>query len=612
MDDDLVVWLILLLVVGIGGWFLGVRGYFKSRRALREIADLRRQIATAASAQVTAPEPSPTSVPTFVAQPTPEPEPVSEPELVPADSEPEPAPEPVAAMPEPAKRPDFETLLTTRWGVWLGSGALLLAGVFLIRYAVDEGLLGPATRCALAALLGIALLVGAEWLRRREALEQVLKDRAAPGLAAGGVAILFGAAYGAGVLYDLVPPLIGFALMAAASFIGMAVSLRHGQLVGAVGIAGAFVSPALVQTQDPSLPGLFLYLLLVTTAALAVVRYTAWIWLGWATTIAGAIWVLLGLATGAHGEIWAAALFVPAAAALNLALLPPAALEHPIGRYLSWVPCAALGAVGLIVQLAVTEWSTRTGILLLAPIMIVKAAREPRLAWLPYLSALLILLMLASWSLDLWARPDFVFPPEAWVPPDVSTFLWTSGFVAAGFAVAGLWFERDLKCRVMGRAGRIRAGSDAGSRLRAGGTIQSTRKLGSRGSCARGWSECRCRRRIARARCRRTSACRGACRRCRCRAGIGMRHVVGGSVAQCCRRAFLPALAWVEARADLPPLRQVALAVAAFVLVRLFLNHYVVNYAFGEIPLLNGLLAAYGIPAALIRARCTNVPPAWR
>ena len=290
-------------------------------------------------------------------------------------------------MPEPAKRPDFETLLTTRWGVWLGSGALLLAGVFLIRYAVDEGLLGPATRCVLAVLLGIALLVGAEWLRRREALEEVLKDRAAPGLAAGGVAILFGAAYGAGVLYDLVPPLIGFALMAAASLIGMAVSLRHGQLVGAVGIAGAFVSPALVQTEDPSLPGLFLYLLFVTAAALAVVRYTAWIWLGWATTIAGAVWVLLGLATGAHGEIWAAALFVPAAAALNLALLPPAALEHPVGRYLSWVPCAALGAVGLIVQLAVTEWSTRAGILLLAPIMIAKAAREPRLAWLPYLSA---------------------------------------------------------------------------------------------------------------------------------------------------------------------------------------------------------------------------------
>jgi uncharacterized membrane protein len=61
---------------------------------------------------------------------------------------------------------------------------------------------------------------------------------------------------------------------------------------------------------------------------------------------------------------------------------------------------------------------------------------------------------------------------------------------------------------------------------------------------------------------------------------------------------FLPALAWVEAKADLPPLRQVALAVAAVVLVRLLLNHYVVDYAFGDTPVLNGLLAAYGVPAA--------------
>ena len=424
-------------------------------------------------------------------------------------------------------------------------------------------------------------------------------DRAAPALAAGGVAILFGAAYGAGVLYDLVPPLIGFALMAAASLIGLAVSLRHGQLVGAVGIAGAFVSPALVQTEDPSLPGLFLYLLFVTAAALAVVRYTAWIWLGWATTIAGAIWVLLGLATGAHGEIWAAALFVPAAAALNLALLPPAALEHPVGRYLSWVPCAALGAVGLIVQLAVTEWSTRAGILLLAPIMIAKAAREPRLAWLPYLSALLILLMLASWSLDLWTRPDFVLPPEAWVPPDVSTFLWTSGLVAAGFAIAGLWFERR-SVRAVSWAGLVASVPV----LTLAVAYARVEQFNPRAS----WAA------VALALAAGLSAAAAAALRehgdaVRQRAGAHAAGAVAALALGCAMlladqwlsvaiALFLPALAWVEARADLPPLRQVALAVAAFVLVRLLLNHYVVGYAFGEIPVLNGLLAAYGIPAA--------------
>ncbi len=61
---------------------------------------------------------------------------------------------------------------------------------------------------------------------------------------------------------------------------------------------------------------------------------------------------------------------------------------------------------------------------------------------------------------------------------------------------------------------------------------------------------------------------------------------------------FLPALAWIEARADLPPLRQVALSVVSVVLVRLVLNWYVLDYAFGATPVLNGLIAAYAAPAA--------------
>ena len=41
-----------------------------------------------------------------------------------------------------------------------------------------------------------------------------------------------------------------------------------------------------------------------------------------------------------------------------------------------------------------------------------------------------------------------------------------------------------------------------------------------------------------------------------------------------------------------------ALVVAAVVLVRLLLNGWVLDYAFGTLPVANGLLAAYGVPAA--------------
>jgi uncharacterized membrane protein len=429
-------------------------------------------------------------------------------------------------------------------------------------------------------------------------MQQAVLDLASPGLAAGGVAVLFGAAYGAGVMYELVPPLIGFVLMAAASMIGLGVSLRHGQLVGAVGIVGAFISPALVQTEDPSLPGLFMYLLFVTAAALAVVRYTAWIWLGWATTVAGAVWVLLAVLGDVRPDIWAVALFVPAATALNLALLPPAALEHKVGRWLAWVPCAVLGAAGLLVQLAVTEWSTRAGILLLAPIMVAKAAREVRLAPLPYLAALLFLLMLASWSLNLWAQPDFVLPPQGWVPPDVGTFLWTAGQTAAFFAAVGLWFERRSP-RPLPWAGMVASVPVLTLAVAYARVEQFNPRLS--------WAL------VALALTAALSAAAAAALReqgevARHRAGAHAAGAVAALALGCAMMLadhwlsitislFLPALAWVEAKSDLRPLRHVALAVAAVVLARLMLNHYVVDYAFGTAPVLNGLLAAYGVPA---------------
>src|SRR5579883_3502450 len=259
----------IIVLIALGGWILGIVGFFNALSAHSEIRRLRRAMA------------APSAVP---AQPwpMPAPEPVAEPPPAP---QPMPATQPVPVLePTPAaKRPrDIEALLTLRWGVWLGAAALVLAGVFLIRYAVDEGLLGPAPRCGLAGLLGVALIFAAEWLRRRELSQPFVADHAAPGLAAGGIAVLFGAAYGAGVMYALVPPAFGFILLAAASLAGLALSLRYGQLAAAVGVVGAFVTPALVATANPSLAGLFAYLLFVTATAQGIMRYTAWTWLGWA------------------------------------------------------------------------------------------------------------------------------------------------------------------------------------------------------------------------------------------------------------------------------------------------------------------------------------------
>ncbi len=590
--DELIPDLLALVVVVGGGWVLGIVAFFKAMRALREVRALRLSLV---QPPVAPPRPV-VSVPEVIAPPPPSPEVEAPP--------PPPVEPPLLAPPRPSI--DIEALLTLRWGVWLGAAALLLAGVFLIRYAVDAGLFGPAERCAMAALLGILLLAAAEWLRRLPPAAGPMRgDEAPAALAAGGAAVLFGAAYGAGPFYDLVPAPVAFALLAAAALAGLAASLRFGQLTAVVGVAGAFVTPALVQTEAPSLPGLFGYLLVVTAAALAVVRYSGWTWLGWAATVAGAVWVLFGATAATTADSWAPALFVPAASALSLLLMPPAALDFVVGRRLCWVPFATLGASGLVLEAVMQGTMPRLGILLLVPIAVAKGALEPRLDRLPWLASLLFLLALLLWALPEWQPTGEVMTngegvilailPGAWAPEVIKPLLSTAAIVAGFLAAAGLWRERRAPNRL-----RWSALVAAVPVL----TLAVTYAQVSRFQPDMAWAAAA----LALTAALIFTTWLGMQAADRQRAGV---HAAGAAAALALACAillhdhwltlavslFLPVLAWIEAAADLPPLRRVALAVAALVLVRLLLNWYVLDYAFGTAPVANGLLLAYGVPA---------------
>ena len=530
-------------------------------------------------------------------------------------------------------------MLAARWGVWLGSAALLLAGVFLIRYAVEQGMLGPGARCAMAGILGIGLLAAAEWLFRRPAPDTAQGadiDQAPAGLAAGGTAILFGAAYGAGPFYDLLPPLPAFAAMAMASFVGMGAALRYGPLTAAAGIAGAFISPALVSSQNPSWPGLFAYLFVVSATALWVVRHTAWTWLAWATTLAGALWVVLAGAAGG-ADLWAAAAFVPAAAALNLFLLPAAALDHPVGRRLAWVPFAALGIACLILEQQVPGLAARLALFTLSPLAVWRGTTEERLDRLPWIAAAFGLFTLSIWDLPGWAATGETVALEsgtvtvvtgAWAPKAIEPLLTAAALFAAFHGAVGLWFERRaprplhwsaltgavpvlvllaMYTRIAGFQTGF-AWAAAALALAAGLTVAAA-KASAEASPPRGVADAAPRVPVdAAPRVPVDAAPRVPVDAAPRRAGV---HAAGATAALALGCAmllrnqwltlavalFLPALAWIEATADLPALRQVALAVAAVVLLRVMGNWYVLDYAFGRLPLANGLIAAYALPA---------------
>jgi uncharacterized membrane protein len=83
---------------------------------------------------------------------------------------PPPVPPAPAASPSPPRAIGFEERFGTRWVVWVGGIALALGGVFLVRYTIQQGLIGPGVRIALGALLAFALIAVGEWTRRHERL----------------------------------------------------------------------------------------------------------------------------------------------------------------------------------------------------------------------------------------------------------------------------------------------------------------------------------------------------------------------------------------------------------------------------------------------------------
>jgi uncharacterized membrane protein len=599
--------MITLLAFGLfAGWLLGIIGFFIARGAR---SDLRKLRATLAQSDVSPPD---------VAQP-------ATAGSVPLTLPVAPAP-PVVPLPEPVtpKQRDLEALITTSWGVWVGSAALLFAGIFLVRYAVEQELLGPAARCCIAALLGFALLAGAEFLRRHEGPPlpgPFRRDQAPGGLAAGGTAILLGAAYGAGPFFDLLPPLLAFMAMSAASLIGLASALRYGPLTAATGIVGAFATPALVATQAPSLPGLFAYLAIVSIAALLVVRRTAWTWLGWATTVAGAIWVCIAAIPPAS-DSWPAAAFVAAQAALVLLLLPAAALSHQAGRRLAWVPFAAMGTAGLVLEAFTPGLAPRVALFVLSPIAGWKGVAEPRLDRLPWVAALLGMLTLLIWPLPTWTSSAEVIRAEGivqailpgeWTPDAIIPFLSAAALLVAFNATVGLWQERRAP-HPLSWAGLVGAVpvlilAIAYARITQFQTGIAHTGIPQTGVAHIGlaWSGAA----LAVTAALTFTAAAATREGDRQRAGIHAAGAVAALSLGCAMllqdywltlafALLLPPLAWIEARAELPQLRPVAVAVAVLVIARLVLNWYVLDYAFGTMA--SGLVVGYVVPGVMFAA----------
>ena len=177
------------------------------------------------------------------------------------------------------------------WMVWVGGISVALAGVYLVQYSIDQGLLTPWTRVILATLAGFAMHALSEWLRRRTGHQHPSFSA----LAAAGSVTLYAAALAALHLYELIPPLVAFAFLAWVSIGTTSLALRHGPTFAALGMLGSYAVPLLVGGDSGRILEVLGYTLIVSATVLLVVRYVFRAWLWWGMLLGSAFWWLASL-----------------------------------------------------------------------------------------------------------------------------------------------------------------------------------------------------------------------------------------------------------------------------------------------------------------------------
>ncbi|WP_161785030.1 DUF2339 domain-containing protein [Hoeflea sp. BAL378] len=305
---------------------------------------------------------------------------------------------------------DLESLIGGRWSALLGGFAVALGVLFLARYSIEAGLLGPRARITLGALLSLALFGAGEFMRRRDRQEAMptLMSADIPGILTGAGAVgAFGTVYAAYALYGFVGPAVAFVGLTILGIASLLLSAVHGPKLAALGLIGAYASPLLVSSQEPNPVAFAAHILVVTAAVMGVARIRRWRWLA-IGGIAGSTGLALLLLTIPTLTVWVTlgillvALLVVHVASLvaGIEARPDPLEDRPSAR----LAIGAVLGIVLVGVLAILIWDTQVPLLLvvsvLAALLVAAGGIWPALSPIAPLSAVLIVVALMSLRID--------------------------------------------------------------------------------------------------------------------------------------------------------------------------------------------------------------------
>ena len=512
----------------------------------------------------------------------------------------------------------LEERFGTQWVVWVGGLALALGGFFLVRYSIEQGLVGPGVRVMLGALLAIALIAAGEWARRNEQLHGIAGVPSAhiPSmLTAVGTTIAYADVYAAYGLYGFLGPAAAFLLLGLVALATLAAALLHGPALAGLGLVGAYVTPLLVASDHPDYWSLYIYLAVVTAAAFVLARVRMWRWLAITAIGFALLWTFPGIADHRVDALPAHAFHIIVGFGLAALLIVSGLLYGPPAQPGRIDPVSSGALAAFLTVAAIVVLASRHDPLALATLTALVVA-TCAIAWRSQAAtaavpaaAVLVAIVFVQWAVD----TDILHliapagPAAGAVPePEQAQFGWhlilgigfAVLFAGAGFLAQGrsehtlvptLWSAcavfaplailAALYYRIAAFDRSIPFASVALllAALAAAATESLNRRAPRPGLAASG-----------------AIFATGAV----AALALALTMALDKGWLTVALALMVPGIAWISERRPLPALRSLAAAVTVLVLARIAREPRIVGADVGTVPIFNWLLYGYGIPAA--------------
>jgi uncharacterized membrane protein len=207
----------------------------------------------------------------------------AEPAAPPPPMRPTPPPPSFVTPSRAPEHADLETRIGSHWLNRIGIAAVLIGVSYFLKYAFDNGWIGPAGRVAIGLIAGIAVVLWSERFRTRgyKAFSYSLK--------AVGIGTMYLSLWAAFQVYHLIGsgPAFVCMLIVTASTCALALS-QDAEILAVFAITGGFSTPVLVSTGVNHEVALFSYVALLDLGILALTAFKPWrrlLWLGFVGTL---------------------------------------------------------------------------------------------------------------------------------------------------------------------------------------------------------------------------------------------------------------------------------------------------------------------------------------